>query len=274
MKLNRIEIKIAQIIKTELEEMVENILSKHKRNQINRGNNPFNCFEDSYIKNYMGMGRSFDSQLGNRLQNIAFKLLSLSNHKVAPNRVILNIVGNILYMHCEQDNSLKQQIYIVKNSAMTPQAYSVEIDEQQIDFYSSLSKIYKTKNGQLGIPVDLLYLNLNKNGAFRAFEIKAGGNLDTKNADANYNEVIRLEKILHPFGNSKSFFATCYNNMGENEMPQGSIFYKLDKTQILIGKVFWNKVLPKDITYERFIEIYQYIFRDVVKVDAKLQVQL
>lgn len=57
-----------------------------------------------------------------------------------------------------------------------------------------MDQLYKSKDGVTNIPVDLIYFN--KSGAFfHAFEVKSGGNLDTKNSDANHGEVLRLAKL-------------------------------------------------------------------------------
>lgn len=270
MTLNHIETEIAKINEKQLTEMVKSIFYKHSKNQIKIGFKPFNSFEGPNIKNYMGVGISFDSQLGNRLQNMAFKIVNLKKHKVAPHN-ILNIVGKKLYVHYDNNNTLKQNIYVVKDFPINLRGFSIEIEHSQINFCTLLSNSYKNKNDQFGISVDLMYLNLNRD-AFRVFEIKAGRNLDTKNADSNYYKVVRLEKFFRPLCGSKSYFATWYNNRGESNNPQGSIFAKLSYDQILIGSAFWKKVLPKDLIYERIIEIYQYIFRDIVKVDQRVQV--
>lgn len=269
--LSEIESKVARIIEEELTQMIDNILGNHIKNQRNRSNNPFNCFEDPYIKNYMGMGRSFDSQLGNRLQNIAFKLCCLDESKIAPNHFVFNICDDRLYVSTIYDNKCKQFISITDNEYEMEYVFHVPITEDQKEYLLSLNSLYKAKNGVIGIPVDLIYFD-KSDECFYAFELKAGGNLDTKNADANFNEVIRLMRILEPFEDSMSYFATCYNNMGECANPQGSIFEKLNEEQLLIGSKFWNKVLPSEIFYIRFIEIYQYIFREIVKVDKRLQV--
>ena len=271
MRLTPLETKIAKIIELELTQMVENILDKHQINQRNRGNNPFNCFKNPHIKNYMGMGRSFDSQLGNRLQNIALHITRLNNYMFAPNHFIFNLCGNVLHISTVIDNSNKQFIGIGENISEGEHLCSLPITYDEKGYLLSLSELYKMKNDIIGIPVDLIYYDTEYD-AFDAFEIKAGGNLDTKNADANFNEVIRLMKILNPIDGSRSYFATCYNNMGEGANPQGSIFAKLPENHILIGKDFWEKILPAEVSYNHFINIYQYVFCEIVNVDLELQV--
>lgn len=268
--------KIKEIIKIELDEMVVSIVNKHQKNQNNRDNNPFNCFEEQYIKNFMGIARSFDSQLGNRLQNIAFKIVQLDISKTLPNEIIFSFVEDYLYIYLLCNSSLKQEILFIEKDYKIFENLNLlcyfKTNKKQIDFYKSLQNYYKVKDNCLKIPVDLMYFDNFKN-VFKVFEIKSGGNLDTKNSDANYNEVIRLKKIFDfiPGLNTETYFATCYNNSGDGGKPKGAIYSKLSQNQILIGKEFWREILPKEVSYEKFEEIYKYIFKEIVQVENRLR---
>lgn len=70
--MENIKLKLTEFIQKELLSMSENIINNFEDNMRNRENNPFLAFEDEDIKKYMGLGRSVDSQLGNRLQRIIF----------------------------------------------------------------------------------------------------------------------------------------------------------------------------------------------------------
>lgn len=270
MQMNETENAIKEIVEAELREMSKNVLAKHQANQRHRENNPFHCFEDPAINRYMGMGRSFDLQLGGRLQKIAFQIAGLHKDWTVPNDLVLRLTEDSIYMRFEKNKTVKQNVLLMRGGSVNENDRRVKIEPEQVRFYESLSKIYKETNGKLKIPVDLFYFNADKS-RFEAFEIKAGGNLDTKNADANYKEVMRLQKIFSPLADGTSYFATCYNNMGEGAEPQGSIFRQLPQDQTLVGSAFWQKILPSEITYERWIEIYQYVFREVVNVEQQLQ---
>ncbi len=271
MTLNPTEQQIANIINLQLSEMVDNILANHSKNQINRGNNPFNCFKDPYIKNYMGMGRSFDSQLGNRLQNIALAITRLDPNKYAPTHFIFYVCNNTLYISSLNENNSNQFIRITETPLTNTYDFTVQITPKQHSFLMSMRELYKIKGQIINIPVDLIYYDRSAS-YFCAFELKSGGNLDTKNSDANYNEVNRLTQLLAPFYGSRSFFATCYNNMGEGFDPQGSIFNRLHGDQLLIGSDFWRMLLPPIVSYDRFIEIYQHTFNNIVQVDSRLRI--
>lgn len=72
------------------------------------------------------------------------------------------------------------------------------------------------------------------------------------------------------FENIKSKFATCYNNRGEGNSPDGAIFGMLDAEHKAIGRFFWEEILPLDeMTYEEFIALYSEAFlnarvRDII----------
>ena len=57
---------------SELNGLALNVVANFQGNMANRENNPFLIFNDTNIKKYMALGRSVDSQLGNRLQRIIF----------------------------------------------------------------------------------------------------------------------------------------------------------------------------------------------------------
>lgn len=43
----------------------------------------------------------------------------------------------------------------------------------------------------------------------------------------------------------------------------GNITSTLDKNMILIGKDFWNKILPNETSFEEFKEIYYNLFNEL-----------
>ena len=65
-KLNLLE----KYITKELQGLRENVISNFSENIENRKLNPFLCIDNKEIVKYMALGRSLDSQLGNRIQHI------------------------------------------------------------------------------------------------------------------------------------------------------------------------------------------------------------
>ena len=81
---NRIKKDYIEFISKQLSEMAENINKSLEKNLEKRRNNEFIIFSDENVKKYMGLSRSFDSQLGIRLQKIA---MFVARRKYGNNRV-------------------------------------------------------------------------------------------------------------------------------------------------------------------------------------------
>ncbi|WP_295068748.1 TdeIII family type II restriction endonuclease [Ruminococcus sp.] len=283
---NNHELLLKEYIKQQLEEMAENIKNKKDDNFQKRKNNPFNCFNSEFSDN-MGIGRSVDSQLGNRLQRIALFLSRLRFGVInVPNNIYLNInrysgqihvktfsifkdykpVQNIYY--CFDIGLLDQSNFIgprttqkIKDSGVAVRDCVFLCDE---DVLNNVYKVFIERDeNRRGIPVDLtFFLRTYDNIDNYSFELKAGGNLDTKNAQANVREVNSLKDLFSFTNYNEAYFATCYDSIGNGE-PDGSILGELEREKILIGRKFWERILPQDITYERFVDIYRTAFYDV-----------
>ena len=88
-------------------------------------------------------------------------------------------------------------------------------------------------------------------------ELKAGGDLDSSNAPANVEKLLTIYAGLN-VPNSKAYFATLYNKNGEGNTWTGAVKKHMAFPEMfLIGKKFWNIILPDGITYERFTELYK-----------------
>ena len=271
---------LKQFIEEQLNEMARNVVNKSARNIANRAYNPFSLFDGDEEK-YMAVGRSFDSQLGTRLQKIAFYcaryrygFLNVPNIVVMrenDGRLVVEILSYPL------DKGMTQCLYWDGHAVDYLSAsckYTYNLSPEQFGVYTyefnnvNIDEIRNIIIGQGGkMPMDLFFID--DNNAY-VYEIKAGGNLDTKNKVENRNEVIRLEKVFSMFGNIKSKFATCYNNRGEGNSPDGAILGMLDAEHKAIGRFFWEEILPLDeMTYEEFIVLYSEAFlnarvRDII----------
>jgi hypothetical protein len=263
---------LSQFIEGQLREMAKNVVSKSAGNIANRAHNPFSLFEGNEEK-YMAVGRSLDSQLGTRLQKIAFYCARYTYGFInVPNIVVMNEseeglvvellsypiekgMNQCLYWGGEATDYLSASCRCAFNSSpetFDSRAYlfnNIDIDE--------IKNIINSQGGKM--PMDLFFID--SEGNAHTYEIKAGGNLDTKNKVENRNEVIRLEKVFSMFGDNSSKFATCYNNRGEGNTPDGAIFSMLDADHKAIGHFFWEEILPlEEISYEDFIELYSKAF--------------
>lgn len=116
-----------------------------------------------------------------------------------------------------------------------------------------LSKKYKTSNIYTK-PVDLaFYDGFNWN----ILELKAGGDLDSSNAPSNVEKLLTIYVDMG-IKNCKAYFATLYNKDGEGNTWTGAVKKHLNyPSMFLIGKNFWEQILPVGITYENFVKSYR-----------------
>lgn len=280
-------------MKKQLADMAKKVKQNYSKNQLKRENNVFLIFTDSNAKKYMGMGRSLDSQLGTRLQKIAFFLARRKyGDKNVPNIIVLSEQGNsikfsaisygislgmtqkvffcnddplskvpktVLNKYAKKANSIIRADYVIPTTPSIIKQIKDEFDDRD------------EKNN--GIPLDLFfYENDSKNLSIIkkicCYEIKAGGNLDTKNAPSNAAEVKSNEKIFSFCTNAFSKFATCYDGKGDGT-PDGSIGSKLRADQIVIGECFWNEILEPGVSYNDFIDLYKKAY-EIAEVEKKL----
>lgn len=274
--------KLLKYIKDELCKMKITILENFNKNMDNRIHNIFCAFEERKIIMYMMLGRSFDSQLGTRLQHIALFLarekygfeyvpnLMVMSYDENKNRLLIKTVSDPMGTGDQQKikwaETIEKADEIIKKDRTK---YRKEKPEMFKEYSFKMSKfeaeeIHKKVKPNKGKSscriVDLLYIFGEDKKSISCFELKAGGNLDTKNTDANKREVEELDELFSFFKDREAYFATCYNNMGEGKEPQGDIFRKLDKSKQLKGSEFWEKILPDGYDFQKFVELYKKAF--------------
>lgn len=266
-----------EFIQKQLSEMAKTVKKNSSKNQTKRENNIFLIFTDINAKKYMGTGRSFDSQLGTRLQKIA---MFISRRKYGA-----ECVPNIIVLHSDDDSIEVSTISYPLNNGMSQKVYWTDRPAEDL-LNKTMRKLFDNNSEKIckktfevkckhqtiekiekefeerdekgnGIPIDLFVLQLvdDKKIAY-SYELKAGGNLDTKNAPSNAKEVKSLETIFSFCDESISRFATCYDGKGDRT-PDGAIGKHLKRKQILIGKEFWEEILEDGVSYDDFISIYK-----------------
>lgn len=272
---------------SELSGLAQNVVANFQDNMANRENNPFLVFDNNDIKKYMALGRSVDSQLGNRLQRIIFFIARLRyGIEHVPNIVEINITDRaakniecVLYsVSCDLEaehqnrgfNPYRQYVYINKNStenqikrALKIKARSNALGRHSFMF-NGISDEAMTflidKNGK-SLPVDLLFFDcpITALDQANAFEIKMGGNLDTKNAESNAKEVKRLSDLFSFLANHSAYFATCYGEC--SDAVKSDLEEILGGNTICNNQTFWDKVIPLNgFTYNDFIDVYTQAF--------------
>lgn len=273
---------------SELNGLAQNVVANFQGNMTNRENNPFLVFGDVNAQKYMALGRSIDSQLGNRMQRIIFFFARMRyGTQHVPNIVEINItdctarnIECVLYsVNCdlpitEQNkgfNPYNQYVYINKNSTEKKIKSVLKIKTRStalnkfIYVFNGVSQevldFLVEKNNEV-LPVDLLFFNCpttELNGA-AAFEIKMGGNLDTKNAKSNAEEVKSLSDLFGFLTDHSAYFATCYGEC--SAAVRSDLEAILGNDAICNNRTFWDKIIPSgDFTYEDFIEVYAEAFR-------------
>ncbi len=109
-------------------------------------------------------------------------------------------------------------------------------------------------------PVDLAFFD-GKN--WHVLELKAGGDLDSSNAPANVEKLLTIYACLN-VPNAHAHFATLYNKNGEGNTWTGALKKHMAFPEMfLIGKAFWNVILPEGINYERFTALYRAALEDI-----------
>ncbi len=102
-------------------------------------------------------------------------------------------------------------------------------------------------------PVDLAFFD---GTDWNVCELKAGGDLDSSNAPSNVEKLLNIY-IDMALPNCNAYFATLYNKDGEGNTWKGAVKKHMHyPSMFLIGADFWNKILPSEVTFEAFTDIY------------------
>lgn len=122
-----------------------------------------------------------------------------------------------------------------------------------------LSEKYRT-NRILKKPVDLAFYD---GKDWNIMELKAGGDLDSSNAPSNAEKLLTIYVDMG-IENCKAYFATLYNKNGEGKPWTGAIKSQLAYPEMfLIGSHFWEKILPGDIGFSGFEQIYKSALEEI-----------
>ena len=264
----------------------KNVSVNYRKNQAARTRNPFLCFSNS-IDKFMGLGRSIDSQLGNRMQNITFYLCRIRYGSCCvPNIIVINaneatseIEMKLFYTEgdlllekfyanknpCQQKIYFNQELSGEKVKSIIGTKKNVNIIANRTLTFSATNELIdeiKTK-GVVDWPVDLLFISeANDQFVINTFEIKMSGYIDTKNSESNANEVQRLFDVFKCSGTNASYFAVCYGECADAVKRRMKTYAPQGKT--LTAEQFWNVVLPNTgedaLSYDEFVDVYKQAF--------------
>ena len=279
---------LREYILKQISDLGKTVSKNYKGNQLARTKNPFLCFSDGVDK-FLGLGRSIDSQLGSRMQNIIFYLSRLRyGADCVPNIVVVNadiatlqvslrlyytegtLVLNNFYANknpCQQKIYFNQTLNDAEAKAVIGTKLKVDIiKDRTITFSATQNMVNEILNlGTVMWPVDLLFIDSSKTPqTINTFEIKMSGYIDTKNAESNANEVQRLFDAFKCSGTNASYFAVCYGECAD--AVKSRMRTNAAQCKTLTAVQFWKVVLPNTgadaLTYEEFVEIYKQAFED------------
>lgn len=123
-----------------------------------------------------------------------------------------------------------------------------------------LSGKYRTPNLIYTKPVDLAFFDGEN---WNILELKAGGDLDSSNAPSNVEKLLTIYVDMG-VENCKAYFGTLYNKDGEGNTWKGSVKKHMSYPEMfLIGKNFWDKILPDGVIFAEFEEIYKTALEEI-----------
>lgn len=264
------EAEIKKIVYEEFSKLIVNIESDFGKNFINKRYNFLLSQLDQNLTANMVFVSSFESKSGFAIETCAKRIARLTygdeNVPTIVNprglKIVVpsssrdeQIVVTDVAIH---DGNLQGEVatFRGKNEASGKGALRTESKVTQESIKRDLlplSKKYKKDQGY-SKPVDLAFFD---GTDWNIMEIKAGGDLDSSNAPKNVEKLLTIY-VGMGIPNCKAYFATLYNKDGEGNTWTGAVKKHMAFPEMfLIGKQFWNKILPKGVNYERFTELYK-----------------
>ena len=274
--------KIKNIIIEEYNLLIKHIEKDFKTNyNKKRYNFLIDQLEENIIANMVFVS-SFESKYGFAIETCAERIASLKfGEKNVPK--IVNPLG--LKHNLNEEHSTRQIIvsnvdlsngdlkgkisaFRANHVAKSSETGHIEsgVNQNSIKKLIDIASEYKDEKIHTK-PVDLAFFDGTN---WIVMELKAGGNLDSSNAPSNVEKLLTIYSGLQ-VKNSKAYFATLYNKDGEGNNWKGSIKKHMAYPEMfLIGKNFWNTILPGRITYEEFEKIYK---KALIEIDLNKQIK-
>lgn len=262
--------RIKQIVIEEFSKLVNNIESDFENNYKRKVNNFLLSQMDEKITASMVFVSSFESKSGFAIETCAKRIARLKygeenvptivnprniNHNINPDMVNGQVVVTDVDTH---NGNLRGRIasFRANNVASGRGRNRIESGVTQSSIKDQLLPLageYKTDIIYTK-PVDLAFYDGEN---WNVLELKAGGDLDSSNAPSNVEKLLNIYVDMG-IPNCKAYFATLYNKDGEGNTWTGAVKKHMAFPEMfLIGKVFWNKILPDSISFENFEDIYK-----------------
>jgi len=243
---------IRQIVRSSVEAFANGFEARH----IGEVDNPYGTINmkihnifiaalGEELQYYTALVRSFDSSLGNMLENMAINIAKLFYE-------VKQSVEGPLYSEQTAVIAELLEAYKNRNNPLTP----------SVSHYKRLREIDKKKSSHIKTHVSDYYLIDKETNSHYLIELKIGGDLDNKKArsekEAIFEQYAILSNVLGNSADIKCFFATAYNRFGEGkEWKQTRVLQFFAKEELLIGKDFWNFVCCSQNGYDIVIDEYR-----------------
>lgn len=269
---------IKTIILEEFSKLINLIEADFKSNYKRKVNNFLLSQMDERITASMVFVSSFESKSGFAIETCAKRIAVLRFGAesvpaiVNPRGIVHNIdpkdvTGQIVVTDVDTHNGdLRGTIaaFRANNEAKGKGKSRIESGVTQDSIKATLLPLatqYKLPNGQFETkPVDLAFFDGNN---WNVLELKAGGDLDSSNAPSNIEKLLTIYVDMG-IENCNAYFGTLYNKDGEGKTWTGAAKKHLNyPSMFLIGSQFWNKILPKGITFDTFTKIYKEALEEI-----------
>lgn len=268
---------IKQIVVDEFSNLVELIESDFGANYKRKVNNFLLSQMDERITASMVFVSSFESKSGFALETCAKRIAKLKYGEenvpaiVNPRNLPHNIptprgYEQIVVTNIDTNNgNLRGEIaaFRANNVASGRGGARTESGVNQESIKNNLlplSKKYSINNSIFTKPVDLAFYDGEN---WNVLEIKAGGDLDSSNAPSNVEKLLTIYVDMG-IENCKAYFGTLYNKNGEGNTWTGAVKKHMAYPEMfLIGKYFWEKILPDGVSFAEFEDIYKSALEEI-----------
>ncbi len=268
--MKNIEQEIVEIVYSEFSRLIENIEEDFRTNFIKKRYNFLLSQLDKNITANMVFVSSFESKSGFAIEACAKRIASIKfgssnvpsivnprniKHDIDPEKVN----GQIIVTDIDTDSGdLRGIITSFRANRVASGKGKLRsesgVTQESIKQLLTMTQDYKVPGQYHTKPVDLAFFD---GKDWVVLELKAGGDLDSSNAPSNVEKLLTIYIGMNIL-NCKAYFATLYNKNGEGNTWTGAVKKHMAFPEMfLIGREFWNTILPDGITYERFTELYK-----------------
>lgn len=206
---------------------------------------------------YSALVRSFDSSFGNLIEKIG-NLIAQHNYQTKTEISSFLLKEQSEYIDTILNYYHKKE-YVPSISHYANQSF---MRPTNID---SFKTVHQCDNWFYDKTTDTHYL----------IELKAGGDLDIKKAQAEKKELLNeyfMLKNLYPDKTIKIHFATAYNKYGEgNPWSQSSVETYFAKDELLIGKDYWNFVCKDEHGFDIIFDEYKKSAGEIVSALSRVK---